>query len=96
MCRTSIPWRRCRKAFSTLQEGILYHHLSAKGADPYLLHSQLRFDSLARLQAFAGALAQVIARHDILRTAVLWDGLPQPLQVVHSRCRWSGAMPNCR
>ncbi|WP_412462129.1 amino acid adenylation domain-containing protein [Pseudomonas sp. SC11] len=65
-----------------LQEGILYHHLSAKGADPYLLHSQLRFDSLARLQAFAGALAQVIARHDILRTAVLWDGLPQPLQVV--------------
>ncbi|NIE77849.1 amino acid adenylation domain-containing protein, partial [Pantoea sp. Ap-967] len=65
-----------------LQEGILYHHLSAAEHDPYVLFSHLRFDSLARLQAFAAALDQVIARHDVLRTAVLWDGLPQPVQVV--------------
>ncbi|MDR6710988.1 amino acid adenylation domain-containing protein [Pseudomonas hunanensis] len=65
-----------------LQEGILYHHLSAVGNDPYLLQWHLAFDSLARLQAFAAALQQVIARHDILRTAVLWEGLAQPLQVV--------------
>ncbi|WP_207239003.1 non-ribosomal peptide synthetase [Pseudomonas sp. GW456-L15] len=65
-----------------LQEGILYHHLSAGQGDPYLLQSRLAFDSLERLQRFAGALQQVITRHDILRTAVLWEGLPQPLQVV--------------
>ncbi|MEN4826672.1 non-ribosomal peptide synthase/polyketide synthase [Pseudomonas sp. P39-UII1] len=65
-----------------LQEGILYHHLSAPEHDPYVLYSRLRFDSLVRLQAFANALDQVIARHDVLRTAVLWDGLPQPVQVV--------------
>ncbi|MDD1013907.1 non-ribosomal peptide synthetase [Pseudomonas rubra] len=65
-----------------LQEGILYHHLSALGDDPYLLQWRLAFDSQARLHAFASALDQVIARHDILRTAVLWDSLPQPLQVV--------------
>ncbi|WP_153785031.1 non-ribosomal peptide synthetase, partial [Pseudomonas sp. EMN2] len=65
-----------------LQEGILYHHLSAAEHDPYVLYSRLRFDSLERLQAFARALDQVIARHDVLRTAVLWDGLPQPVQVV--------------
>nr|QMN69943.1 PsoB [Pseudomonas putida] len=65
-----------------LQEGILYHHLSAAGHDPYVLYSRLRFDNLQRLQAFASALDQVIARHDVLRTAVLWDGLPQPVQVV--------------
>ncbi|WP_276575231.1 non-ribosomal peptide synthetase, partial [Pseudomonas mosselii] len=65
-----------------LQEGILYLHLSAVGADPYALRARLRFDSPARLQAFAQALEQVIARHDILRTAVLWDGLAQPVQVV--------------
>ncbi|PVZ42393.1 non-ribosomal peptide synthetase [Pseudomonas sp. CC120222-01a] len=65
-----------------LQEGILYHHLSATGADPYLLQWRVDFDSLARLQAFAGALDKVIARHDVLRTAVLWDGLRQPVQVV--------------
>ncbi|MDP9511284.1 amino acid adenylation domain-containing protein [Pseudomonas protegens] len=65
-----------------LQEGILYHHLSAEQGDPYLLQSRLAFDSLERLQRFAGAMQQVIQRHDILRTAVLWEGLPQPLQVV--------------
>ncbi|MDH0650038.1 amino acid adenylation domain-containing protein, partial [Pseudomonas sp. GD03867] len=65
-----------------LQTGILYHHRSAAEGDPYLLQSRLAFDSLARLQAWAGALQQVIDRHDILRTAVLWDGLDEPVQVV--------------
>ncbi|MCX2888174.1 amino acid adenylation domain-containing protein, partial [Pseudomonas sp. DCB_BI] len=64
-----------------LQEGILYHHLSAEH-DPYVLYSRLRFASRERLQAFADALDHVIARHDVLRTAVLWEGLPQPVQVV--------------
>jgi arthrofactin-type cyclic lipopeptide synthetase B len=65
-----------------LQEGILYHHLSAEQGDPYLLQSRLAFDSLERLQTFAAHLQQVIARHDILRTSVVWEGLPNPQQVV--------------
>ncbi|MDT3313478.1 amino acid adenylation domain-containing protein [Pseudomonas sp. rhizo66] len=65
-----------------LQEGILYHHLSAEQGDPYLLQSRLAFDSLERLQTFAEHLQQVIARHDILRTSVVWEGLPSPHQVV--------------
>ncbi|MBK5511627.1 non-ribosomal peptide synthetase [Pseudomonas sp. TH15] len=65
-----------------LQEGILYHHLSAEQGDPYLLQSRLAFDSLERLQTFAAHLQQVIARHDILRTSVVWEGLPSPQQVV--------------
>jgi arthrofactin-type cyclic lipopeptide synthetase B len=65
-----------------LQEGILYHHLSAEQGDPYLLQSRLAFDSLERLQTFAAHLQQVIARHDILRTSVIWEGLPSPQQVV--------------
>jgi arthrofactin-type cyclic lipopeptide synthetase B len=65
-----------------LQEGILYHHISAEQGDPYLLQSRMAFDSVERLQAFMGALQKVVARHDILRTAVVWEGLDSPVQVV--------------
>ncbi|MHA6885078.1 non-ribosomal peptide synthase/polyketide synthase [Ralstonia pseudosolanacearum] len=65
-----------------LQEGILYHHLMAKQRDPYLLFAMFRMDSRTRLEAFAQGLQSLIARHTILRTAVIWDGLDEPMQVV--------------
>ncbi|WP_330873052.1 amino acid adenylation domain-containing protein [Xanthomonas fragariae] len=65
-----------------LQEGILYHHLAAHFGDPYLLQSQFAFANRARLHAFVAALQHVIDRHDILRTAIFWEGLDQPVQVV--------------
>ncbi|TFF33793.1 non-ribosomal peptide synthetase, partial [Pseudomonas sp. RIT623] len=65
-----------------LQEGMLYHHLSARAGDPYVLQAQLRFASAAHLEAFAEALDWVIQRHDILRTAMAWELLDAPRQVV--------------
>ncbi|OUM04555.1 hypothetical protein BW686_25980, partial [Pseudomonas syringae] len=65
-----------------LQEGILYHYLTAEIGDPYVLQSQYAFDDRQRLDAFIQALQSVIQRHDILRTAVHWTGLDEPVQVV--------------
>ncbi|QXH44671.1 amino acid adenylation domain-containing protein [Pseudomonas xanthosomatis] len=65
-----------------LQQGILYHHASSSGSDPYVMQAQFAFADRQRLDAFAEALRGVIARHDILRTSVHWEGLEQPLQVV--------------
>ncbi|EGH34951.1 amino acid adenylation, partial [Pseudomonas syringae pv. japonica str. M301072] len=36
----------------------------------------------SRLEAFSQALQQVIARNDVLRTSLCWEGLETPQQVV--------------
>src|SRR5262249_44225127 len=68
-----------------LQEGILFHHLMANAGDAYLLSSLISFDTRARVESYLGALQAVVARHDILRTGVSWQGLSEPVQVVRRR-----------
>src|SRR5256885_115551 len=65
-----------------LQEGILFHHTLHQQGDAYATPTLLGFDTRERLLGFVQRLNQVIARHDILRTAVLWEGLAEPVQVV--------------
>jgi amino acid adenylation domain-containing protein len=64
-----------------LQEGILFHYLLDENS--YLLPLLLSFPSEDIRKHLVAALQQVVNRHDVLRTAVLWDGLPRPLQVVY-------------
>ncbi|MDQ7727806.1 non-ribosomal peptide synthetase [Halomonas sp. SpR8] len=66
-----------------LQEGILFHHRLQEEGDAYVTPRLLGFDSRERLEAFISGFNKLIARHDILRTAVYWEGLREPVQVVY-------------
>ncbi|MCH7345982.1 condensation domain-containing protein, partial [Pelomonas sp. CA6] len=65
-----------------LQEGMLFHHLMGGDGDVYLLRTALRFDGEARLQRYLDALRRLLRRHDVLRTALYWEGLDAPVQLV--------------
>ncbi|MEJ2467381.1 MAG: condensation domain-containing protein, partial [Candidatus Thiodiazotropha sp.] len=65
-----------------LQEGLLFHHLMEPQSDAYILPLLLAFDGYDRLARMLWGLQKVIDRHDILRTAILWENLPEPVQVV--------------
>lgn len=68
---------------TSAQEGMLFHHMLEERGDTYLVSTLLEFQSRARFDEFVEAFGRVIARHDVLRTAVLWDQMPRPVQVVH-------------
>ena len=66
-----------------LQEGILFHHLlNRRGGDAYARAMLFSFSTRQRLSEFVRAMQTIIDRHDILRTAVMWEQLPRPVQVV--------------
>ncbi|MCH7346015.1 condensation domain-containing protein, partial [Pelomonas sp. CA6] len=68
-----------------LQEGMFFHLLMNTEDDAYLVPSAYRFERREALDAFVQALQQVLDRHDILRSAVHWERLDQPVQLVWRR-----------
>ncbi|GLQ87765.1 non-ribosomal peptide synthase/polyketide synthase [Dyella flagellata] len=74
-------------ALSPLQDGILFHHRLSSAGDTYLSMSQLAFSGRGVMDRYLDAIQQVVDRHDILRTAFVWEGLSTPAQVVLRRAR---------
>ncbi|WP_432108394.1 amino acid adenylation domain-containing protein [Streptomyces sp. AA1529] len=64
------------------QEGILFHHLMDPENDPYVMSAAFTARDEAACTAFTDALRTVVDRHDVMRTAVFTEGLPEPVQVV--------------
>ncbi|KAF9346423.1 hypothetical protein BGX26_002079, partial [Mortierella sp. AD094] len=69
-------------ALSPLQEGVLFHHAMMAEGDPYLVATLMSFDNRDALDRYIVAFQKVIDRHDIFRSAFVWEQLSRPAQVV--------------
>ncbi len=67
---------------SPMQEGMLFHSLYAPRSGVYVEHLSFTVAGGLDLAAFRGAWQDALDRHPILRSAFLWEGLAEPLQVV--------------
>ncbi len=65
------------------QSGMLFHSLAESGRDMYTGHFSVDIDGVTDLEALARAWQRVVDRTPVLRTSVVWEGVDEPVQVVH-------------
>ncbi|HZI15395.1 MAG TPA: condensation domain-containing protein, partial [Myxococcus sp.] len=69
---------------SPMQQGILFHALLEPSSTAYFVQSSMALHSASLdVDAFHAAWKALLSHHPILRTSFLWEGLEEPLQVVH-------------
>ncbi|MGW1433571.1 condensation domain-containing protein, partial [Streptomyces sp. NPDC002431] len=68
---------------SPLQFGMLYHSLEdTSDTRPYMVQMAEEFSGPLDEKLFGGAWQQLVDRHSILRSAFVWEGVSEPVQVV--------------
>ncbi|MBW4685858.1 MAG: amino acid adenylation domain-containing protein [Komarekiella atlantica HA4396-MV6] len=67
---------------SPMQQGILFHSLAAKSGI-YFEQFSLTIQGKLNIPEFRRAWQYVVERHSILRTCFVWEGLKEPVQIVH-------------
>src|SRR6185436_9460836 len=68
-----------------LQSGMLFHSLMAPESGIYVNQVTCTLPADVDSRLFQRAWERLIQRHGVLRTAFLWDGLDEPLQVVRKQ-----------
>ncbi|MFB9907499.1 non-ribosomal peptide synthase/polyketide synthase [Allokutzneria oryzae] len=66
-----------------LQAGMLFHSLVDTDTTAYFNQTRMRLSGVRDPHALGEAWQRVVDRTPILRTAVVWEGVDEPLQVVH-------------
>ncbi|MBY8849118.1 AMP-binding protein [Saccharothrix sp. MB29] len=84
-----------------MQAGMVFHGLGEKGV--YFQQTTFVVDGVADPHEFARAWQRVVDRTPVLRSSVLWEDVPEPLQVVHADARvpftfldWRGLSDDAR
>ncbi|MDQ3578830.1 MAG: condensation domain-containing protein, partial [Actinomycetota bacterium] len=67
-----------------LQAGMVFHSLVEPDGGAYVDQVRLVLDGVSDPDALADAFQRVVDRNPVLRTSVVWEGVDEPVQVVHN------------
>ena len=70
---------------SPLQRGLLFHSLYNADRNPYFIQELCTLRGELNVTHLEEAWRRVIERHSVLRTGFVWEGVDEPLQLVHKR-----------
>ncbi|MET0396637.1 MAG: non-ribosomal peptide synthase/polyketide synthase [Longimicrobiaceae bacterium] len=70
-----------------LQEGMLFHALFAPESGVYVGQFGFVLEGPLNVQALDQAWQGAVARHEALRAAFAWEGVPHPMQVIRREAR---------
>ncbi len=70
---------------SPMQQGMLFHSLMAPESGVYVEQLTARLTGPLNVDAFRKAWQTLVDRHSIFRTAFVWEGVEEPLQVVYRK-----------
>jgi hypothetical protein len=68
---------------SPMQKGMLFHTICAPQGGVYVTQLMGVVTGERCVSALESAWSQVIRNHAILRTSFVWEGMDEPVQVVH-------------
>jgi len=66
-----------------MQEGMLFHSILSPDSEVYKEQFACELNGDVNVNNFKNAWAETVQRHDILRTAFLWEDVEEPLQIVY-------------
>jgi len=70
---------------SPMQQGMLFHSVYTPEKGVYVEHISCALHGKLNVSAFEYAWQQAVDRNPILRTAFVWEGVDEPVQVVHKQ-----------
>ena len=74
-------------SLSPMQQGMLFHSLYSPDSGMYFEQLSCTLNGDLNVSAFQGAWQRVVERHPVLRTAFIWEGLDEALQVVRQQVK---------
>ncbi len=70
-------------SLSPMQAGLLFQALYVPNSDAYFVQTLLELTGELQIHLLKQALSKLLERHENLRASFMWEGLEEPVQIIH-------------